>query len=92
MHPTEKILEWADRLAHDLTLDMHWESSSGGGYWWVGARENRTRIRARATAAIDFLDGFAGTESRWTRSAISTLETGGERQAMETGAWAIGDC
>lgn len=93
MDSTDQILEWAQGLAERLTLDMTWQASeSGFGGYWQSRDESATgRIRARATAALDFLERFTGEDSRWSRSAHQIFNDGGDNQSMETGARGIGD-
>ena len=65
-------------------------SSRSGGYWIARDHEARERTRARATAALAFLERFAGVESRWTRNAHDVFDNRGDGQSMESGARAIG--
>lgn len=77
MDSTEQILDWAESLAADLVLDMHWHSGEFGSYWTVDASEDKSRVRARATAALDFLERFAGSDSHWTKSAHAVFTNQG---------------
>ncbi|HUG07839.1 MAG TPA: hypothetical protein VMP13_02900 [Acidimicrobiia bacterium] len=88
---TEQVLIWAEDLAEKLTFEMKWTQSDYGGYWEAESPEAKARIRARATAALDFLERFAGQDSQWTRSAHSVFENKGDHQSLESGARAIGD-
>ena len=93
MDATEQILEWAETHARDLRTEMVWSSQStsrSGGQWRATGHEARERIRARATAALAFLERFSGVESRWTRNAHDVFDNRGDHQSMESGARAIG--
>ncbi|MCC6832470.1 MAG: hypothetical protein IT200_14090 [Thermoleophilia bacterium] len=87
----DEVLKWAEELADALTQDMRWESNDFSRGFWTSDPKNRSRILARATAALDFLERFAGPDSTWTKSAYSTLASKGDNQSMETGARGIGD-
>ena len=89
MESIEQILEWAESRAAELATEMEWQPSQYGpeGYWEAADPEAKDRIRARAAAALAFLERFAGTDSRWTRSAHDVFTTGG---SMESGARALG--
>ena len=93
MDSTEQILEWAESHAEELTKEMRWTLSEfgSGGYWEAWNGECEGRIRARAIAALAFLERFAGTDSRWTQDARGVFDNRGDRQSMESGARAIGD-
>lgn len=91
MDQTETILNWAEELADAVTREMQWTQSDFDGYWEATDKKAKPRIRARATAALDFLERFAGTDSRWTRNAQSVFDNHGENQSMESGARAVGE-
>lgn len=93
MGSTEQILEWAESLSEELTKEMHWKRTeySSGGYWEATNHDCRDRIRARATAALAFLERFAGTDSRWSQDARGVFDSGGDNQSMESGARAVGE-
>ena len=93
MDATEQILEWAENHARHLRAEMVWSStaSRAGGDWRATDHEARGRIRARATAALAFLERFAGPDSRWSQTAHSVFDDHGDNQSMESGARAIGD-
>ncbi|WP_419848636.1 hypothetical protein [Candidatus Poriferisocius sp.] len=93
MEPTEQILEWAREHIDKLSEDMTWTPSRYGtfGYWQAINPQVRGVIRARATAALDFLERFTGPSSLWTKTAHDVFENNGDNQSMETGARAIGD-
>ena len=92
MEAIEEILEWAEGHAEGVTQEMAWKATdySSGGYWKAVDPSAMSRIRARVTAALDFLERFAGPESRWTESAHNVFNNHGERQSMESGAHAVG--
>ena len=91
MEPIEKILEWADDHVLKLEADMEWESGDfGRGHWMATEPKLKGRIRARAAAALDFLDRFAGADSQWARHAQEVYANKGENQSMESGVRAIG--
>ncbi len=91
MDHSEQIMEWAQDHAVGLTRDMTWEPSGYDGYWDAISPQNKSVIRARATAALAFLERFAGPESRWAHAAHAVFNNHGEMQSMESGARAIGD-
>jgi len=92
MDSTEQILEWAEHHTRELRAEMVWypTRSESRGYWSATDHEARERIRARATAALAFMERFAGVESRWTQNAHNIFDNRGDRQSMESGARAIG--
>ena len=93
MDSTEQILEWADSHVDQLRLDMTWvpPEPGFGGYWKASYPQSKSVIRARAAAALDFLERFTGPESRWTQAAHEVFQNNGEKQSMESGARAVGD-
>lgn len=93
MDSSEQILEWAEGLAEELTQEMQWTRSEygSGGYWEATNHECKDRIRARATAALAFLERFAGTDSRWSQDARGAFDSGGDSGSMESGARAVGE-
>ena len=93
MDATEQILEWAEHHAQCLRAEMVWNStgSRSRGYWRATDHEATERIRARATAALAFLERFAGSDSRWSQAAHNVFENEGDHQSMESGARAVGD-
>ncbi len=94
MTPVEQVLEWAAGHVHQLGLDMTWmpsDRSSSGGYWKATDPRSTGSIRARATAALHFLERFAGPNSQWASAAQRAYENLGEKQSMESGTRAIGD-
>lgn len=93
MELTEQILQWADTHVEELAREMVWipPGSGFGGFWKASDHEAKDRIRARATAALDFLDRFAGIDSRWRQTAHDVFSNQGDHQSMESGARAIGN-
>ena len=93
MDVTEQILQWADTHVEYLAEEMMWEppESGFGGFWKATDHEAKDRIRARATAALDFLERFAGAESRWSQAAHDVFISHGANQSMESGAHAVGE-
>lgn len=89
----EQILEWAETHVEALAKDMKWRPKDRGyGDFWEAIKpQAKSKIQARATAALAFLERFAGTGSRWTVSAHDVFNNSGERQLMESGARAVGD-
>ena len=72
---------------------MTWSAAEAGygGYWTAEDQQAKGRIRARATAALAFLDRFAGPDSRWTQNAHRVFVNNCDNQSMETGTRSIGD-
>ena len=87
---TEELVGWAKDHAENLTREMVWTRSEYGGYWEADDRQAKGRIRARATAALDFLERFSGVDSRWSEDARYVFANNGENQSMESGARAVG--
>ena len=85
-------MEWAENHARVLRTEMVWSETASRtrGYWKATGHEASGRIRARATAALAFLERFTGVESRWTRNAHEVFDNRGDGQSMESGARAIG--
>ena len=90
MEAIEEILTWAEGHAEDLTKEMVWHAGPLG-YWQAEDAKAKGRIRARATVALDFLERFAGADSRWAESAHDVFNSHGENQSMESGARAVGN-
>lgn len=91
MDTTEQILEWAEGHAADLTEDMTWFRGASRGYWSAADPQAKGRIRARVAAALDFVERFTGTGSRWSESAHEVFDQFSKTQSMESGARAVGD-
>lgn len=72
---------------------MFWHptASTSRGFWKGADHEATERIRARATAALAFLERFAGPDSHWSQAARNVFENNGDHQSMESGARAVGD-
>jgi hypothetical protein len=60
-----------------------------GEYWEANRPELKYKIRARATAALDFLERVAGRDSQWSVRAQDVFDN--NHKSMETGARALGD-
>ena len=93
MDTVEQVLEWAEQHVESLTEEMLWEpvESGYGGYWVAADPQAQGKIRARATAALDFIERYTGIGSRWSENAHHVFNNNGENQSMESGARAIGD-
>ena len=91
MNSVKQILEWADHHVRQLKADMVWNQGISRGYWEAADLHDRGRIRGRAAAGLEFLERFAGTDSRWARAAHDVFESRDENRSMESGARAIGD-
>ena len=90
MLTTKELVDWARRHADQLELGMASQRGefSGKSYWTSGEAE-RPKIRARAIAALDFLERFAGHDSQWAVRGHQVFDTQGE--TMETNARALAD-
>ena len=64
-------------------------STGHGWFWKATSPAAESRIRARAYAALDFLDRFAGTDSQWAVRGHGAFDE--NRHSMETGARELGD-
>lgn len=92
MTTIEQVLDWAEGHADALTQEMAWHSGTVSDGWWEAEDPRaKSRIRARATAALAFLERFTGSGSRWSRSAHDVFDSHGEHQSMPSGARAVGD-
>ena len=72
---------------------MKWVVRDSGriGYWEAVDLQAKGRIQARVASALDFLDRFTGTGSRWSERADSVFTSRHATHSMESGAHAIGD-
>ncbi len=88
METIEQVLDWAEDHVEDLRKEIRWDPPEAGfvGYWKAVDPQAKGRIRARATAALNFLERYTGTGSRWSQSVQDVFERGGEGQSMESGA------
>ena len=91
METTEQIFEWAEGHSAGLTEDMTWHDGAGFKYWKAADPQAKSRIRARVAAALDFLERYTGTDSRWSKSAHEVFNEFSRRYSMESGARAVGD-
>jgi hypothetical protein len=82
---TAGLVSWARNHATDLEADMTLQDRGYDGWWWAASsHEAESKIRARATAALCFLERFAGKDSQWTFRAHVAFDE--NRHSMETGA------
>ena len=92
MDMIEQVLEWAEDHVGNLTQEMELRRDNRGfPYWRAVNLEAKSRIQARVTAAIAFLDQFTGTGSRWSKSASAVFNQSSEAKRVESGARAVGD-
>jgi hypothetical protein len=86
---TPELIAWARSHASELEDDMTVHTTNDyTAYWQATDLEAEGRIRARAIAALDFLDRFAAC-SQWAVMGHDVFEKNGH--SMETGAREIGD-
>lgn len=85
------LVSWARDHATKLEADMRFHQADPGyGWWWAATSPAaESKIRARATAALYFLDRFAGADSQWMVRGRSAYED--STHSMETGARELGD-
>lgn len=88
MPTSDELVRWAQDHAKALEQDMIWHQSQGFEYW-TSSPQRQPVIRARAIAALDFLERFSGHDSQWAIRAHEVFDKNG--QSMETGARALGD-
>jgi hypothetical protein len=91
MPTKDELVEWANKQAGVLELDMTWRPGDYSGGWWEAAPTVKPKIRARAIAALAFLEQFSGSDSQWTIRAHGAFDNNGERQSMESGARSLSD-
>jgi hypothetical protein len=89
MPTTDELVQWAQNHAKTLEQDMQWYQNGTYQYWKATSHEREAVIRARAIAALDFLERFAGHESQWAVGGHAVLET--NTRSMESGARELGD-
>jgi hypothetical protein len=93
MPTTSELVDWARKHAGDLEADMILQSAGPGyGAYWRAVDDRpggEARIRARAIAALDFLDRYAGAQSQWAVRGHDVFDK--NSSSMETGARALGD-
>jgi hypothetical protein len=83
------LVYWARECATRLEGDMVFRQSEYGyGWpWWEATSPGaKAKIRARAIAALDFLDRYAGPDSQWAVRGRAAFETNEQEHSMETGA------
>jgi hypothetical protein len=88
---TAALLSWAREHATQLEADMTFRQGDRGYGWWWQATSPATesKIRARAYAALYFLDRFAGADSQWAVRAHTAFDE--KNHSRETGARELGD-
>ena len=88
---TAAIVSWARDHATQLEADMTFRQGDPGyGWWWEATSPAaESKIRARAYAALYFLDRFAGADSQWAIRAHTAFDK--NSHSMETGARELGD-
>ena len=92
MLTTAGLVSWAREHATQQEADMIFRKSEygyGWPWWEATSPAAESRIKARAYAALDFLDRFAGADSQWARSGRAVFEN--HTHSMETGARELGD-
>jgi hypothetical protein len=89
MLTTKELIDWAREHADQLERGMTSHTGSSGRYYWTSGEAERPKIRARAIAALDFLERFAGHESQWAVRGHQVFDTQG--QTMETNARDLAD-
>lgn len=88
----ENLLAWARQHADKLEQDMTWLASGrGDGGYWRADPDQKFMIAARATAALEFLRRYAGSDSEWALRAQMVYANKGDSQSSESGARALGD-
>ena len=86
----DELVQWALNHAKVLEQDMAFQQTSGyGEYWESSSVSARPKIRARAIAALDFLERFSGHDSQWAIRGHEVFDK--NTSSMETGARALGD-
>lgn len=88
MPTTDELVQWAQDHAKVLERDMNWYQSAGYEYW-TSSPQKQPVIRARAIAALDFLERFAGHDSQWAIRGHEAFDKNGK--SMESGARALAD-
>jgi hypothetical protein len=81
--PSEDLAKSAREHAVVLEQDMAWTKGSHSGRdYWNASAQAESKVRARAVAALGFLDQFAGRESQWAMRAHQMYEAKGETVAQ----------
>lgn len=94
MKNTEAVVGWARSYAKSLEQEMDFvavEGSPYGGYWKAATPEARSRIDARATAALAFLAHYSAPATEWSERAQQVYLNLGARHSAESGARALAD-
>jgi hypothetical protein len=85
---TDELVQWGLRQAEVLEQEMAW-TQVGISEYWTSSPSAKPRIRARAIAALDFLERFSGHDSQWAIRGHKVFDE--NRDSMESGARALGD-
>lgn len=92
MKSGEELAARARRYAADVRLDMKLERDAAyGDYWRAVDDKDIGKIRARATAALDFLRVYAGEHSQWLKRAQGVYDVNDGHDSPANGAYQIGD-
>lgn len=92
MKSLEELAARARRYAEDVRLDMRYQPDTGFGECWLPSDSKAIgKIRARATAALDFLRVYAGEESQWLKRAQGVYDENESHDSAANGAHQIGD-
>jgi hypothetical protein len=92
MLTTAGLVSWAREHATQLEADMIFRKSEygyGWQWWEATSPAAESKIKARAYAALDFIDRFAGADSQWAVRGRAAFEN--NMHSMETGARELGD-
>lgn len=91
MLTTTGLVSWARNHATQLEADMTMRQGAySSGWWWKATSPAaESKIQARAYAALDFLDRFAGEDSQWAVRGRVAFDK--NKHSMETGARELGD-
>lgn len=88
MPTTDELVQWAQEHAKVLEQGMTWHQRPGAEYW-TASPSMKPVIHARAIAALDFLERYAGRDSQWAIRGHDVLDK--NDSSMETGARGLGD-
>jgi hypothetical protein len=90
MPTSQELVDRARDHASKLEQGMSYQQSQypSKGYWTSGEGQGST-IQARAIAALDFLERFAGRDSQWAVRGHQVFDKKG--QTMETNARSLAE-
>jgi hypothetical protein len=89
MPTTGELVQWALDHANELERDMSWHPEAPGSLgYWDSTPEAEPKIRARAIAALDFLERFNGHDSQWAIRGHDVFDK--SSNSMQSGARALG--